>query len=83
MTTTPDLNVVKTGPTTYERRLSDGTKQIFGLSDGATSYPRQIFMTQIVDAAGNPIVVSGNNGHRVREAPVSRARIYAYVMPTA
>ena len=35
-----------------------------------------------IDAAGNPIVVSGNNGNRVREAPTSRGRIYAYVMPT-
>ena len=35
-----------------------------------------------IDARGNPIVVSGNNGNRVREAPVSRGRIYAYVMPT-
>lgn len=35
-----------------------------------------------IDAKGNPIVVSGNNGNRVREAPVSRGRIYAYVMPT-
>lgn len=34
-----------------------------------------------IDAAGNPIVVSGNHGNRVREAPVSRGRIYAYVMP--
>lgn len=36
-----------------------------------------------IDASGNPIVVSGNNGNRVREAPVSRGRIYAYVMPTS
>ena len=35
-----------------------------------------------IDAAGDPIVVSGNNGNRVREAPISRGRIYAYVMPT-
>jgi len=35
-----------------------------------------------IDARGNPIVVSGNNGNRVREAPVSRGRIYAYVVPT-
>ncbi len=35
-----------------------------------------------IDAHGNPIVVSGNNGNRVREAPISRGRIYAYVMPT-
>jgi len=30
-----------------------------------------------IDAGGNPIVVSGNNGNRVREAPISRGRIYA------
>jgi uncharacterized protein (TIGR02594 family) len=34
-----------------------------------------------IDAGGNPIVVSGNNGNRVRETPVSRGRIFAYVMP--
>jgi uncharacterized protein (TIGR02594 family) len=35
-----------------------------------------------IDAAGNPIMISGNNGNRVREAPISRGRILAYVMPT-
>src|SRR6267154_3921088 len=34
-----------------------------------------------IDARGNPIMISGNNGNRVREAPVSRGRIYSYVMP--
>jgi len=36
-----------------------------------------------VDARGNPIMISGNNANRVREAPVSRGRIHAYVMPTS
>jgi uncharacterized protein (TIGR02594 family) len=36
-----------------------------------------------IDAGGNPIIVSGNNRNRVREAPISRGRIYAYVMPTS
>jgi uncharacterized protein (TIGR02594 family) len=36
-----------------------------------------------IDAQGNPIMISGNNGNRVREAPISRGRIYAYVMPTS
>ena len=36
-----------------------------------------------IDAKGNPIMISGNNGNRVREAPISRGRIYAYVMPTS
>jgi uncharacterized protein (TIGR02594 family) len=35
-----------------------------------------------IDPSGNPIVISGNNGNRVREAPISRGQIYAYVMPT-
>ena len=34
-----------------------------------------------VDARGNPIIISGNSGNRVREAPVSHGRIYAYVTP--
>ena len=35
-----------------------------------------------IDDKGNPVMISGNNGNRVREAPISRGRIYAYVMPT-
>ena len=35
-----------------------------------------------IDAKGNPVVISGNSGHRVRETSVSPGRIYAYVMPT-
>ena len=34
-----------------------------------------------IDSSGNPIMISGNNGNRVKEAPISRGRIYAYVMP--
>jgi uncharacterized protein (TIGR02594 family) len=36
-----------------------------------------------IDANGNPILVSGNNGNRVREASYPRGRIYAYVVPTS
>jgi uncharacterized protein (TIGR02594 family) len=35
-----------------------------------------------INASGNPIMISGNNRNRVREAPISRGRIYAYVLPT-
>ena len=34
-----------------------------------------------IDSGGNPIVVSGNSGNRVREAVERPGRIYAYVMP--
>jgi uncharacterized protein (TIGR02594 family) len=36
-----------------------------------------------IDSSGNPIMISGNNGNRVKEAPISRGRIYAYVMPAS
>jgi len=34
-----------------------------------------------IDPSGNPIIISGNHGHRVAESTYSRGRIYAYVMP--
>jgi uncharacterized protein (TIGR02594 family) len=36
-----------------------------------------------IDPHGNPIVVSGNYGHRVAEAVYPRGRIYAYVLPSS
>ena len=36
-----------------------------------------------IDANGNPIVISGNHGHRVAESVYQRGRIYAYVMPSS
>lgn len=35
------------------------------------------------DAKGNPIIISGNHGHRVAESTYPRGRVYAYVMPGA
>jgi len=36
-----------------------------------------------IDPHGNPIIVSGNHGHRVAESVYPRGRIYAYVMPAS
>jgi len=57
--------LVKTGAASYERRMPDGSKQVFGLSDGATSYPRRIFMTQIVDPAGNIVGIGYDASFRL------------------
>lgn len=43
----------RTSPTSYERRLPDGSFEIFNRSDGATSFPRKIFMTRLIDQSGN------------------------------
>ena len=57
--------LVKTGPASYERRMPDGSKEIFALSNGAASYPRRIFMTQIIDPAGNAVSIGYDASFRV------------------
>ncbi len=43
-----------TGPaTSYERHLPDGSKEVYAKFDGATTFPRHVFLTQVIDAAGN------------------------------
>jgi RHS repeat-associated protein len=57
--------LVKTGAANYERRMPDGSKQVFGLSDGAASYPRRVFMTHMVDPAGNAVSIGYDASFRV------------------
>src|SRR5207248_1146346 len=40
----------------YERHLPDGSKEVYSLSDGARR-ARRIFLTAIVDAAGNQMKI--------------------------
>jgi RHS repeat-associated protein len=57
--------LVKTGAASYERRLPDGSKEVFGLSDGSTSYPRRVFMTKMIDATGNAVALGYDASFRV------------------
>ena len=57
--------LVRTAPIAYEKRFPDGSKQVFTLSDGATSYPRRIFMTQMIDPAGNAVTINYDSSFRV------------------
>ena len=45
--------LVRTSSNTYEKRLPDGSKFVYSQSDGALSYPRLIFLTQVIDPTGN------------------------------
>jgi YD repeat-containing protein len=42
-----------TAPIRYERRLPDGSIEIFAQADGAATFPRRIFMTEWRDPKGN------------------------------
>ncbi len=58
-------NLVKTGSDSYEKRRRDGSKQIFSLSDGASVYPRKIFMTQSIDPQGNSLTYTYDGTFRL------------------
>jgi RHS repeat-associated protein len=57
--------LVRTGSASYEKRFPDGSKQVFSLSTGATTYPRKLFMTQLVDPAGNSVSIAYDSQRRV------------------
>ena len=48
---------VSADPITYELRFADGSKDVFAASGNKTSYPRNVFLTQKVDAQGNAVTL--------------------------
>jgi RHS repeat-associated protein len=76
--------LVRTAPATYEKRFSDGSKQVFTLSDGSSSFPRKIFMTQWVDSAGNAVAISYDPSFRVTSLTDALGQIttIAYELPS-
>lgn len=53
------VRIPATGAVTrYEWRLPDGSKYVYARSDGSTSNPRRVFLTGIVDAAGNAVTLN-------------------------
>jgi YD repeat-containing protein len=57
--------LVKTTSTSYERRLPDGSKEVFATSDNASSYPRRIFLTEIWDSANNKVSLQYDTNLRI------------------
>jgi len=52
------LVLTSTSPVTYERRLSDGSKEVYAQSDNQAAYPRRIFLSKIVDKQGQTLSFS-------------------------
>jgi uncharacterized protein (TIGR02594 family) len=70
------------------RSFADYGKRIHGPKVGAIavlsrgSNGGHVGVVQGVDRHGNPIIVSGNHGHRVGVGTYPRSRVIAYVVPT-
>jgi len=46
---------VSTSPVRYERRLIDGSVEEYGQPDGASTFPRRVFLTHSIDPQGNAL----------------------------
>jgi len=60
--------------TSYELRFPDGTKHVYGKLDGASTYPRRVFLTQIVDPQGNALTFTYDSSLRVTTLTDAAAR---------
>jgi len=45
-------------PIIYQRQLGDGSIEVYSQSDGSASFPRKVFLTQLIDPQGNAITLS-------------------------
>ena len=63
----PDSHVilVMTSSNSYTRLSPNGYKQIYSWSDGSTAYPRNIFLTQVIDPAGNTLTLTYDGNNRI------------------
>lgn len=50
--------LVRVSEGVYRRQLADGSREIYSQSDGATTYPRKVFLTEVDDPQGNAIHLS-------------------------
>jgi YD repeat-containing protein len=53
------------GPISYQRQLSNGGVEVYSQSDGSSGYPRNIFLTQVIDPQGNALTLNYDNQQRL------------------
>lgn len=78
------VRIPATGPaTSYELRMPDGSKQVFARSDGATVYPRRMFLSQMIDPAGNALTFNYDEKLRLVSLTDATGRntIFSYEFP--
>ena len=78
------LALVSETPIVYERRFPDGSKEVYATSDGATSYPRRVFLSQIVDPKGNALTLNYDGNFRLTsiQDAIGQSTTFSYGNPT-
>jgi RHS repeat-associated protein len=68
--------------TSYQKRFRDGSMEVYGLSNGATSYPRLMFLTSVVDAQGNTTTINYDSQFRITSITdaMGRSTTFSYTL---
>lgn len=59
------LSRTTTGAIIYKRSLADGSVETYSASNGATTYPRLVFLTLFTDRSGNSVSLNYDNQRRL------------------
>ncbi|MFA6701023.1 MAG: hypothetical protein WCS28_12745, partial [Thiomicrospira sp.] len=59
------LVLVSSNPVRYERRLPNGSIEVYGQSNGSTTSTRLVFLTQMIDPSGNTVTLNYDNQLRL------------------
>ena len=56
---------INSSPIRYELRMPDGSIRVFAQPDGASSFPRKVFMTEWIDPVGNSLTFTYDSSLRL------------------
>ena len=59
------LVLASQSPVTYRRQMGDGGVEIYAQSDGSASYPRNVFLSQVIDPQGNSATLNYDSQQRL------------------
>jgi RHS repeat-associated protein len=76
-------SLTSSNPITYRRLLTDGSIEVYSHSDGAATYPRRVFLTQIIDPAGNAVTLNYDDQFRLTSVTDATGRntTFSYDLP--
>src|SRR5262249_356925 len=55
------LILISQSPITYRRLLKDGSIEVYAQSDGSAAFPRNVFLSQVIDPQGNALTLNYDN----------------------
>ncbi|UIY31513.1 peptidase C39 (plasmid) [Neorhizobium galegae] len=77
------LALTSQAPATYRRTMADGRTEVYAESDGSTAYPRNIFLSKVIDPQGNAATLHYDGQKRLVSITdaVGRDTTFSYDQP--